>query len=212
MSVAKRHSWPGSGGFGSVLAIGLLFFCAPVRAENTQTLSVDLDGDGKIETLKLDARRDPALSIWHGKKRIWQGIPRRWASWKMLIGDVDGNGKRDIILGVHKTTRYLPFPHNCLFVWGFDGREAYKMWLGSSLSKPFSDFLIADIDSDGKAELIALEKRRDGKQCIVTYSWIGFGFGADWEGGGWDKAKLKGVKKNQVLVEVAGKTVAVSKP
>lgn len=193
--------------------MGLLLMAAPLAAQGyNKTLKIDLDRDGKKETLVLDAKRDPSLSIYQGKRKTWSGIPRRWKPWKMTTGDVDGDGKLDIILGVHKSTRFMPFEHNCLFVWGFDGKQATKKWLGSSLSKPFSDFLAFDIDGDGEDELIALEQKQNGKKCIVVYSWIGFGFASDWQSGDWKKAKLQRAAKNKIIVEADGKTVSVVKP
>jgi hypothetical protein len=184
-----------------------------LQAQNyTRRIIIDLDRDGKAETLALDARRDPSLSIYQGKRKTWSGIPRRWKAWKMLVGDVDGDGKDEIILGVHKKTRFMPFEHNCLFVWGFDGKAATKKWLGSSLSKPFSDFLIANVDDDKEDELIALETRRDGKKCVVVYSWIGFGFGADWQSGVWKKAELQRVVNKKIIVKTDGKTLALAHP
>ena len=191
----------------------LLVCSLPLHAQNyAKTIKIDLDRDGVIETLILDATRDPALTIYHGKTKTWSGIPRQWKPWKMTTGDVDGDGKLDIILGVHKSTRFMPFDHNCLFVWGFEGKVATKKWLGSSLSKPFSDFLSFDIDGDGEDELIALEEKQNKKKCVVVYSWIGFGFASDWQSGDWKKAKLLRVEKNKIIVEVEGKTVSVGKP
>lgn len=191
----------------------LLFFALPLQAQSyVKQLTIDLDRDGKNETLVLDATRDPSLNIYQGKRKTWSGIPRHWKPWKLLIGDVDGDGKREIILGVHKKTRFLRFEHNCLFVYGFDGKAATKKWLGSSLSKPFSDFLIANVDSDKEDELIALETRRDGKKCIVVYSWIGFGFGSDWQSGAWQTATLQHVAKKQIVVKADGKTIMLAEP
>lgn len=189
----------------------LLLFGLPSQAQNyTKRIVIDLDRDGKSETLILNAKRDPSLGIYQGKRKTWSGIPRGWKPWKMTTGDVDGDGKRDIILGVHKKTRFMPFEHNCLFVYGFDGKAATKKWLGSSLSKPFSDFLIANVDNDKEDELISLETRRDGKKCIVVYSWIGFGFGSDWQSGDWKKAQLRRVEKKKIVVEAEGKIIKLA--
>jgi hypothetical protein len=193
--------------------LSFLLVTATVAAQSySKTLDIDLNRDGKTESLVLNAKHEPALAIYHGKTKIWSGIPRRWKPWKMTTGDVDGDGKREIILGVRKSTRFLRFEHNCLFVWGFDGKVATKKWLGSSLSKPFSDFLLSDIDNDGEDELIALEQKRGGKKCVVVYSWIGFGFGADWQTGDWKIAKLQRAEKNKIWLDADGKYIAVSKP
>ena len=188
----------------------LLLFAAPLSAQSyRETLKVDLNRDGVIETLVLDSKRENTLAIYHGKTQIWSGVPRALKPWKMITGDVDGDGKLDIILGVHKSTRFMPFEHNCLFIWSFDGKEANKKWLGSSLSKPFSDFVAFDIDGDKADELIALEQKASDKKCVVVYSWAGFGFASDWQSGDWKKAKLLRAETNKIIVQADGKTVVV---
>jgi hypothetical protein len=189
----------------------LLPFTAPLNATPPlrATITRDLDGDRKAERVVLDARRNPALSVWRGKRCLWRGVKQQWKPWKLTTADVDGDGKREIVLGVYKSTRYIPQPHNCVFIYGWDGRRAYPKWLSSSLSKPFTDFTFADIDHDGKDDLIALETRRDGKQCIVVYSWIGFGYGFEWQKGAWPHATLAGVNGNKVVVNIAGKRLEV---
>jgi hypothetical protein len=168
-------------------------------------LNVDLEGDGPREKIVLDARRDPALEVWRGGKRLDGNVPRRWKPWKLLTADVDGDGRRDIIVGVYKATRFFKQPHNCVFVYNWDGRRITPKWLGSSLSKRFSDFTFANMDGDRADELIALETRRDGKKCVVVYSWAGFGFAPDWQRGAWTNAKIVSAVENQVLVEADGK-------
>ncbi len=191
-----------------IFAFLTLHFALASAAPITQMR--DLDGDGKIEKLVLDPTQSSTLTVWRGGKKVWQGIPKRYAPWKLTTGDVDGDGKIEIALGVHKATRFFPKPHNCCFVWGWDGRRAYKKWLGSALSKPFSDFAFGNLDSDRADELIALATRRDGKKCVVVYSWNGFGFDADWESGAWNGARLIGVEKGKLIVVADGRRVVVT--
>ena len=186
----------------------VLFLLSPVCA--AQTITRDLDGDGKIEKIVLDAKRDPALRMFHGKKLVWQGILRSLKPWKITTADVDGDGQREIILGVHKGTRFFPKPHNCLFIYNWDGTSASKKWLGSSLSKPFTDFTFGQLDSDRDEELVSLETLADGKKCVMVYSWNGFGFDADWQSGAWPQARLIGVYQGKVIVEVNGRRVEVA--
>lgn len=57
------------------------------------------------------------LTVYKNKKRVWVDIPGRWHPWKLATADVDGDGKKEIIVGVYKSTRFYPFPHPCLFVY-----------------------------------------------------------------------------------------------
>lgn len=169
----------------------------------------DLDGDGRRERVVLDVRRDPSLSVWRADRRLWQGVRRAWKPWKAALGDVDGDGKRDIAVGLFKSTRFFPDPHSCLFIYQFNGRRVAPKWLGSNLSKPFTDFLFADLDGDGSDNLIALETLRDGRRCITVYSWNGFGFTADWHEGRWEKAALLGGQRGAVVVLADGRRTAI---
>lgn len=165
----------------------------------------DLDGNGEAERIVLDTTRDPSLAVWHGDACLWQGVPGRWKPWKLMTADVDGDANREIIVGVHKSTRFFPRPHNCLFVYGWDGKRAFPKWLGSSLSKPFTDFTFANLDSDRAEELVSVEMLRDGKRCVVVYSWSGFGFVADRQQGAWEQVDLVKAEPGKVTMRVAGK-------
>jgi hypothetical protein len=182
----------------------------PPKPNRSRTvMQADLDGDGKRERVALDVRRDPSLSVWQGDRRLWQGVKRQWRPWKVALGDVDGDGKRDIAVGLFKSTRFFPKPHSCLFIYQFNGRTVASKWLGSNLSKPFTDFLFADLDADGSDNLIALETLRDGKRCVTVYSWNGFGFTADWQEGNWEKAALQGIERGAVVVLADGRRLAI---
>ena len=175
-------------------------------------LNLDLDGDGKIETVKIDPRRDPIIAVYRGKKLIARGAPRSWHAWKMTTGDVDGDGFREIVLGVNKVTNSLPFLHNCPFVLGFDASRIYRKWLGSSLANPFDDFLLADVDGDDRDELIALETLPNAHRSVAVYSWDSFGFAFDFRRGDWKNARLIRVGRGRVLARAEGKEISIFVP
>jgi hypothetical protein len=174
-------------------------------------IAADLDGDGRRERIVLDVRRNPTLSIRRGARRLWQGVPSRWRPWKLAVADVDGDGKREVVVGVHKATRFFPRPHNCLFVYRFDGRTVQARWLGSSLSKPFTDFVFANLDGDRAEELVAVESTKDGRRCAVVYSWNGFGFTADRQQGSWRTARLETPRPGSVVVIADAKRVRITR-
>ena len=180
-------------------------------AEKNTTLSCDLDGDGHVERVVLAPRRDPVLRVWRDDRLLWSGVPKKWKPWKLTTADVDGDGMRELLLGVHKSTRFFPTPHNCLFVYGWDGKRVFPKWLGSSLGRPFADFGCANVDDDEAAELIAVERTREGKRCLALYSWCGFGFEFDGERGPWEDLELLEGADKHLLVRADGRRVSIEK-
>lgn len=150
----------------------------------------DLDGDGRAERVIVDATQKKQLAIYRGKVLLWSGVTRRVRPWKLVIADVDGDGKQDIVIGTIKATRYFRTPHRTLSIYGWNGRVAAPKWLGSALSRPFSDFAFANMDNDETVELLALEYRRDRRRSVGIYSWNSFGFTRQSESGNWRTAKL----------------------
>ena len=195
----------------------LLMLCAPVvasRAESSRTLSVetDLDGDGRVERITLDTAGDPAVSVWRGGRLLWKGVHGRWRPWKLTVADVDGDGRKEIVVGVFKATKFIPRPHNCLFIYDWDGQRAAPKWLGSTLSRPFTDFGFADTNGDGRDELYSIETKRDGRLTLAAYSWNSFGFTQDWQRGDWLKAALVSVTRDEITIEADGERVVQKTP
>jgi hypothetical protein len=193
-----------------ILLLMTLASSAGTGRSSVVTLKVDLDGDGRKEQIILDKGSDPSLSVKHGKVVLWRGVPAGWKPWKLAVADVDGDGRREIIVGVYKSTRYFPKPHNCLFIYAWDGRRAAPKWLGSSLARPFVDFAFVDSDGDGRAELVAIETRRDGRRCLALYSWNGFGFTLDWQRGDWQELRLIEATKDEIIIEADGARVTLT--
>lgn len=177
----------------------------------TALIEADLDLDGKTERIELNSENNFALQIKHSGKLLWEGVPSRWKPWKLEIADVDGDGNREIIIGIIKSTKFFPKPHNCLFIYDWKEDRAFPKWLGSSLGKPFTDFLFADLDNTVGDELIALETNLDGKRSLAVYRWNSFGFTLDWQHGNWQSAKILSVKNGQILLETDEKSIFLSK-
>lgn len=108
---------------------------------------------------------------------------RRWTSriypmWWAQAADLDGDGVDELVLGVWSRTRRHdePSPHRTIWVVTWDGRTLAPLWRGSALARPLADAFAADVDRDGQAELVALE-RAGQRGCVLTaYEWSGFGF------------------------------------
>ncbi len=142
---------------------------------------VDLDSDGRKEQIIFRPQVNGSITVLRNEKVIWCGVPARWEAWKLVICDVDRDGRKEFLVGVNIRTRHFPKRHKSVFVLGWNGKFAYARWLGSHLSKPIVDFTAEELDDKAGAELVSLEITRDGRQCLVVYRWIGFGYLVIWQ-------------------------------
>jgi len=170
-------------------------------ASRRSVITEDLDRDGRVERVVLDPSAERTLAVYHGPRRVWQDVPKRWQPWKLVTADVDGDGRREIIVGLKKGTRYFPRPHNCLFVYSIQGERVIARWLGSSLGKPFTDFAFGNLDGDRAEELASLEAPRNGRRTVTVFSWSGFGFEVDRHLGPWSGVRSVEVRNGKVVVK-----------
>lgn len=96
--------------------------------------------------------------------------------WKVQTCDVDGDGKLEISLGVYKTAPFHPEMAKRPFIYDWHKGGIVPKWRGSRLSRPFEDYIFADIDFSQSDELISIEYLSDGNKALASYKWKGFGF------------------------------------
>ncbi len=165
----------------------------------------DLDGDGRTEALRLDPSATESLIVAQGANTVATAVPARWHPWKMAVADADGNGRLDIAVGVHKPTRYIPRPHNCLFIYTFNGRDLVPLWLGSALSRPFTDFAFTTGDRARPSVLFAIEESVRRERSVAEYRWNGFGYTLERRHGAWRSARIARVRPDTVEIDADGK-------
>lgn len=137
---------------------------------------------------RLAGSQPPAARVVVASGEVWVQTPTgrralglaRYRPWKALWAKVAG--QTQLAVGVYKSTRYDPRPHNALFLYDWHEGQLSPRWLGSRLSKPFTDFAFADMRGTGGTELVSIERLADGRFCLVIYRWTGFGFQGEWQG------------------------------
>lgn len=97
--------------------------------------------------------------------------------WEMSQGDVDGDGVQEIGACTWSRTVLEPEMDYRFFVYGWTANgDLVPRFRGSRLSRPLVAAVLRDVDGDGRAELLSVEKGRDGGEVVVAYDWNQFGF------------------------------------
>ena len=195
-----RHPRPSPWAVALLLAAGWVGACAgpgsPVPATPgadadsppaSWTARVDLDGDGRVDSVAawFDAdRRRGVLLVTPGAPGSWgPGGPVGWTSplypaWKVRAGDLDGDGRAEVVLGVwsRRKRHDEPEPHRSVWVLAWEGDRLRELWRGSALARPLADFEIEPPDRPGGPALLVADERTVARCYQTRYRWTGFGF------------------------------------
>lgn len=169
----------------------------------------DINGDKQVELIILTG------SSWikYGKnliifsledeiKEIGRKDFTKLNPWKLAIGDIDGDGKDEISIGVYKKSPFHQVMAKRPFIYSFTEGKIQPKWRGSRLSRPFTDYNFSDIDGDGIDEIVAIEILQDNRKIINSYKWKGFGFEGYLESEDFDDIKKLEIKNNQIYIHV----------
>ena len=89
--------------------------------------------------------------------------------YRMEIGDVNGDGTAEALVGVIKTTRFHPEMGRRLFIFKNYEGLVRPMWLGSKLGGILQDFHFHN------GVVRSLETNKKGEYTVAEYRWSGFG-------------------------------------
>lgn len=172
----------------------------------------DINNDYNDELLIITGKRNEVFGekliifSFDGKpKKVLEKYFKDMNPWKVQVSDVDGDGQKEISVGVYKESEFHPVKAKRPFVYNWDGKGISPKWRGSRLSKPFEDYIFADIDGDGLDEIVSIEILRNGKKLINSYKWKGFGFEGMVESKEYpdilsiDKIRIEGSKDNIII-------------
>lgn len=96
--------------------------------------------------------------------------------WKVEIGDIDDSENLELFIGVYKSTHFDNKQNNRMFVFNWDGEKLSKKWTGSQIGYCMKNFYVIDFLDMYGDELIILDKNKEGKERILIYYWLDFGF------------------------------------
>ena len=124
-----------------------LFCCLSCTGLSAQTFSLrQINDTCSVLVLTTDSMSDE----WMLPHPVYQ----------FRVGDVDGDGVEEALVGVVKSTRFYPEQGNRLFVFKNRDGRVRPLWMGSRLGEELVDFI---------------EKCRNGKYNLDEWEWSRFG-------------------------------------
>lgn len=134
---------------------------------------IDKFFNGVATLQKLNYSKGYRLSIMSSDKRNSDELHVPYPVYRFEIGDLNHDGKTDILLGVIKSTHFDPKVTKRLFALRIDSGQIRPLWLGSKVCQNLVDFKV--IDAMGKTSILTIEQSNEGTFSNGLYEWEDFG-------------------------------------
>jgi hypothetical protein len=122
---------------------------------------------------RLDIERQDSSGRW---RRVYENDFTDLKPWKIELGDIDGDGRKELLIAVNKSTHYDAADRNRMFIFNYDGNKLVKKWTGSHLAGNWTTFRVGDLLPIPGDELLFIERLEGNKERIGIYYWLDFGF------------------------------------
>lgn len=129
---------------------------------------------GNVVVRKMHHMPGYALELYDTNGKMLDHMMLRRKLYQFAIGDIDGDGKTDICIGIIKKTAFHPEVEKRLFIYRITDGKIVRMWMGSKVTRTLIDFKVLH-SGNVAAQIITMEKDKAGKYFIGAYHWSGFG-------------------------------------
>lgn len=118
--------------------------------------------------------------------------------WRVDFCNVDG-GEIELALGVYKESPLHEVEMKRLFFYNLREDRIKPKYRMSRLTYPFDDYILTDIDRDGRDEIIAIEVTEEGGHMLGGYRWTNFAFERSYSGEEIDREGEIRVENNRLI-------------
>jgi|GEM_PF-1702190 len=135
----------------------------------------DVNGDGHPDRVRLDATT-AAIEVHtnNGPKTVAISLPAA-AITRVCLGQLDDSGQARVVVGVVRPTTKDGTFRQRIFVYRYEHETLRSHFLGTEAGGWLQHFGVADLDEDGRDEVVARELTDEGP-VTRAYTWEGFGF------------------------------------
>ncbi len=111
-----------------------------------------------------------------GWKRSYENDFSGLKPWRIRQADIDGDGEKELMTAVRKTTFYDKEEKNRLFIFNYTEGKLVKKWTGSDIAGSWEDFITGELVDTKGEELIFITETKEGQERLLVYHWFDFGF------------------------------------
>ncbi|MDD3174107.1 MAG: hypothetical protein PHF63_10745 [Herbinix sp.] len=108
-------------------------------------------------------------------QRIYNNDFKNLKPWKIELADIDGNGSKEILIAVNKTSHFDKSEKNRMFIFNYADNKLIKKWTGSEIAGIWENFAAGDFVPIKGDELVFIRQVENGERVSVYY-WFDFGF------------------------------------
>ncbi|MDO5028694.1 MAG: hypothetical protein Q4E36_05455, partial [Bacillota bacterium] len=155
--------------------IGLVFLVSACEQEKI-IIDSDTRADTSISIVGTDKTYGDQIHIKNPSYDFYIDV-EGMNPWKIQFCNIDG-GQEEVAIGVYKESPHHKVMAKRVFLYNIDyerQRLSPKIRI-SRLSNPLEDFIMADLDQEGRDSIISLERLKDGSSQLAAYKWTNFSF------------------------------------
>lgn len=175
--------WAGAQSGGTVTPRAMPLQADPLPGFSVEkTLRDNLNDNRRGEEYRL---KGGVLLVEEDGFPLWES-PANWWVQDAFTADIDGNRRRELVLSLWKSGgNPRDAVRNHLFIYGFEGGQLQPLWQSEALEQPLCELAIADLDADGRDEIVTLEGTYSddascGASAVAVWTWNEGAFTNEW--------------------------------